>query len=49
MIWHYRIGINLSPVAFERDMQSLIYKTAGRKTIDFHLARFAFELLFGVN
>ena len=39
-----RIASNLDPVAFERDMQALVEKTAGRKAADFPVAGFVFEL-----
>lgn len=39
-----RVAGNLDLVAFERDMQALVEKTAGRKAIDFQVAGFVFEL-----
>ena len=39
-----RVGDKLDHVAFERDMQALIDKTAGRKAADFQVASFVFEL-----
>ena len=39
-----RVAGNLDPVAFERDMQALVEKTAGRKAADFQVAGFVFEL-----
>lgn len=39
-----RVADDLDPIGFERDMQTLIDKTAGRKAADFQVAGFVFEL-----
>ena len=39
-----RVGNSLDPVAFEKDMQALVDKSAGRKAADFQVAGFVFDL-----
>ena len=39
-----RVGPKLDEMAFEKDMQSLVEKSAGRKAADFQVAGFVFEL-----